>query len=519
MTSNPAYLLEEPESINNLSDLSNGQKELPPTPVLLNGSLDNNSSSVNLTSAAEGLPNDGSGAPHHHHHHKKELWHHVLAEIVIPFFIAGFGMVAAGVLLDHVQSWELYINVREVIVLVPALLGLKGNLEMTLASRLSTQVNLGHIHDSRTIKKAVLGNFAITQLQSIIVGFLASFVACVTEFILEQKFKATNLLTLIGSSVTTASVASLILGGIIMFIIIISRNCRINPDNIATPIASSLGDLVTLAILSGIGTFLYIYRDLIYIHIVLIILFLLLIPLQAYYCYTNEFVKETLYHGWIPIIIAMFISSAAGIILDFAIKIFDSIAIYQPVVNGVGGNLVAIFASRLSTALHKTDIAGQWATWAPAKCVSFPYESFFSTRNPEHKTAIILFLLALPGHTIFFFTIYYIKPVDERPELTAWLFIFYMIISLVQVLFLLILCYWLVHFVWKMNKNPDITCIPLLTATGDFLGVSLLFLAFYLVYLTGNTSVKTRETTLFFNSTMPPMLNGTNLTRASFFRF
>jgi solute carrier family 41 len=39
------------------------------------------------------------------------------------------------------KDWELFVKVREVIVLVPALLGLKGNLEMTLASRLSTQVS------------------------------------------------------------------------------------------------------------------------------------------------------------------------------------------------------------------------------------------------------------------------------------------------------------------------------------------------------------------------------------------
>jgi solute carrier family 41 len=86
-------------------------------------------------------------------------------------------------------------------------------------------------------------------------------VACVVEFILEQKFKPANLLTLIASSVTTASLASLILGGIVMFIIIISKKFKINPDNIATPIASSLGDVVTLAILAGIGTFFYTYSN------------------------------------------------------------------------------------------------------------------------------------------------------------------------------------------------------------------------------------------------------------------
>jgi solute carrier family 41 len=42
-----------------------------------------------------------------------------------------------------------------------------------------------------------------------------------------------------------------------MFVIIFSKKLKINPYNIATPIAASLGDLVTLTILVYLGTFLY----------------------------------------------------------------------------------------------------------------------------------------------------------------------------------------------------------------------------------------------------------------------
>ena len=70
----------------------------------------------------------------------KESWISISVQIFFPFIIAGLGMVGAGIVLDIVQHWEVFETINEIFILVPALLGLKGNLEMTLASRLSTQV-------------------------------------------------------------------------------------------------------------------------------------------------------------------------------------------------------------------------------------------------------------------------------------------------------------------------------------------------------------------------------------------
>lgn len=47
------------------------------------------------------------------------------------------------------QHWPVFKEVTEVFILVPALLGLKGNLEMTLASRLSTAVRQVPIKDAQ----------------------------------------------------------------------------------------------------------------------------------------------------------------------------------------------------------------------------------------------------------------------------------------------------------------------------------------------------------------------------------
>ena len=69
--------------------------------------------------------------------------------------------------------------------------------------------------------------------------------------------------------------------------------------------------------------------------------------------------------------------------MGFAVNVYKSIAVFQPVVNGVGGNLVAIFASRLSTALHRTSSQGTKASWAPKKWYRYPLETFFgkSSKN------------------------------------------------------------------------------------------------------------------------------------------
>ena len=63
--------------------------------------------------------------------------------------------------------------------------------------------------------------------------------------------------------------------------------------------------------------------------------------------------------------------------MSFAIQVYKDIAVFQPVVNGVGGNLVAIFASRLSTALHRTSVQGKSPTWAPKNFYLFPFDTFF----------------------------------------------------------------------------------------------------------------------------------------------
>ncbi|XP_073745975.1 solute carrier family 41 member 3 [Callorhinus ursinus] len=62
----------------------------------------------------------------------------IICQIVVPILLSGLGMLTAGLVMNIIQHWPVFVEVKDLLTLVPPLVGLKGNLEMTLASRLST---------------------------------------------------------------------------------------------------------------------------------------------------------------------------------------------------------------------------------------------------------------------------------------------------------------------------------------------------------------------------------------------
>lgn len=74
--------------------------------------------------------------------------------------------------------------------------------------------------------------------------------ATILSLIMGRDLHISHQLVLGASAMGAASVASAILGSVMILVIIFSHTFHINPDNVATPIAAALGDLVTLGLLS-----------------------------------------------------------------------------------------------------------------------------------------------------------------------------------------------------------------------------------------------------------------------------
>ncbi|KAF3854569.1 hypothetical protein F7725_022624 [Dissostichus mawsoni] len=353
----------------------------------------------------------------------------MLLQILVPFLLAGLGTICAGMLLEVVQSWDVFQEITELFILVPAVLGMKGNLEMTLASRLSTAVSL----------------------QATVLGLLASLMATVLGWMAEGQMPLHHIMLLCSASVSTTFFASLLQGIIMVGVILGSMRMGINPDNVATPMAASFGDLITLALLACFSQWFFSLIELYpYVLYLVDMLFLCLIPLWVVISSKHPASQLLLHTGWEPIITAMVISSIGGLILDKAVSDpnLAGIIVYAPVINGIGGNLVSIQASRISTNLHL---------------------------NYSHK------------EIVFLHAIHFLKGGHTLPS--ALFTVAFLSASLIQVFCLLCIADCMVHFLWRQGKDPDSYSIPYLTALGDLLGTVLLSLAFVLLWYVGDSGI------------------------------
>lgn len=82
-----------------------------------------------------------------------------------------------------------------------------------------------------------------------------------------------------------------------------------NPDNLATPLAASFGDVVSITVFSHIASSFFTRLETqIWILYVVIIGYLLILPIWIWIVLKNKYTKKVLTSGWTPVLSALFIS-------------------------------------------------------------------------------------------------------------------------------------------------------------------------------------------------------------------
>lgn len=100
-------------------------------------------------------------------------------------------------------------------------------------------------------------------------------------------------------------------------VIMLSHRYKMNPDNVATPLAASIGDVVSISILSTIASEFYIRivntQD--WILYVVFAGFIILLPIWIVIVLKNKYTRNVLKSGWVPILSALLIS---GLVAEMA---------------------------------------------------------------------------------------------------------------------------------------------------------------------------------------------------------
>jgi len=96
---------------------------------------------------------------------------------------------------------------------------------------------------------------------------------------------------------------------VLIAVIMISYKFKMNPDNLATPLAASIGDVVSIGILSTVASDFYnrLYIEIWVLYIV-IGMYLLLLPIWIIIVLKNKYTRTVLKSGWVPILSALLIS-------------------------------------------------------------------------------------------------------------------------------------------------------------------------------------------------------------------
>ncbi|KAI8335487.1 hypothetical protein BC941DRAFT_472144 [Chlamydoabsidia padenii] len=380
-----------------------------------------------------------------------ELYH--LASQALPsLLISVIGLVFAGWMMDVFQHWEVFSQISELFILVPVLLNLKGNLEMNLAARFSTSANLGDLDHPQKRNALIWGNLALIQVQALISGAIAGIFSFFLG-ILEHPSVPTTIgesILVITSSMVAATASSFVLGVFMCILIIISRKMKIDPDNIACPMASSLGDVVTLGILAICANILLIYLDSL-LGLTLMIAMVVSVPFFARSVWQNKHVKDLLYIGWSPIMIAMLISSFAGLVLERYVEKYKGLAMLTPIVCGLTGNLGSIYASRISTSLHTGTQQDQRVEW-------------------------VLMLMNVPVQFLFLSVIWLFDM--GHLDFTLWFAVIYFIVAMICTLVALKMGKFMTLLLWSQGYDPDNYTLPYLTALIDVICTTLLVVSF-----------------------------------------
>ncbi len=172
----------------------------------------------------------------------------VIKETLPMLFLLVLGGALAGSVLASME--EILKMVPGLIIIVPAVIDMRGNISTTLGSRLGSAFHLGLLNQGLTSevgKENIKGSLALSLFTSALFPLFLWIFSHFLPFRVTFKLLVTIFLISISTGVTAAIILIFLTFSIVAF----SMKLNIDPDNISGPILTTSGDVFTLIIMFG----------------------------------------------------------------------------------------------------------------------------------------------------------------------------------------------------------------------------------------------------------------------------
>ncbi|MCD6236968.1 MAG: magnesium transporter [Thermoplasmata archaeon] len=345
------------------------------------------------------------------------------------------------------------------IILIPAAIGMRGNIFASLGSRLGTYLHTGQItpdfKKSRILNQNVSSSATLTLITSIYLGILATLVAG----IIGLEADVVDMLLISTAAGFLSAVIMLIFTVVIAFL---SYRRGWDPDNMTAPLITLVGDMLTLPFLfvSLIFVLGITYEIKMMFLAVIVILTLITIPYslsEKSKPYYSNILRESL-----PVLLVCgFLGIFSGAILGGRIEgliAVPSILIMLPAFLEDGGAIGGILAARLSSSLHLGSIETK-------KGIPKNVLKMFVTM---HILGIIIFTMV----GSFAYIIAKFLGISSLPlhlTIAVSLLAGEMLIVVVN-----LIAYYISIISFKRGVDPDNVTIPTITSTIDLIGTACL---------------------------------------------
>ena len=167
---------------------------------------------------------------------------HVMVKQSLPLLIlCGFGAILTGIVLGGMS--KVFQSIPGLIVVIPGVIAVRGNIKTSLASRLGSAYHLGIIGVGNLwnddLKQNIIGSLLLSILVSLIIGILAY----ITSLLLGIQVDLIKLLFVVLLGGLTSAVLLTILTIGIIYIVF---KKGLDPDNITGPALATFGDIITM---------------------------------------------------------------------------------------------------------------------------------------------------------------------------------------------------------------------------------------------------------------------------------